>query len=214
MRFHTCILKGPIPFMTHSSLLISSVKRWSRQNPQNYANPPKSPKLQSASIPSKCRSTVSSLKRSILKSHHLKISEVRLFLRNFFLRPQDPKIDQKLPPKIKLRQNRGVPGPIGLQPACGSQRCQPARTWKGALNFPRGDVRIPLWKPKETISFFNAHTRLIEMTSGPYDGYSYWIKKARRRQERCLHMKAHRGQQANAPPTRNTFVLQGSYKAR
>ena len=39
-----------------------------------------------------------SIKRSILKSHHLKISEVRLFLHNLFilfLCPQDPKIDQK-----------------------------------------------------------------------------------------------------------------------
>ena len=160
MRFHTCILKGPIPFMTHSSLLISSVKRWSRQNPQNYANPPKSPKLQSASIPSKCRSTVSSLKRSILKSHHLKISEVRLFLRNFFLCPQDPKIDQKLPPKKK---SGGPRTHLGTSTGLWFQRCQPARTPKGGLNLslrpsPRGDFsRIQLWKPKETKGFFNAH---------------------------------------------------------
>ena len=162
MRVHTCILKGPIPFMTHSSLLISNVNCWSgilpnqkllgrdsSQKTCTKANTSRRPKLQSASIPSKCRSTVSSLKRSILKSHHLKISAVRLFLRNFFLSPQDAKIFQKLPPKKKkLRQNRGVPGPIGLQPACGSQRCQPART-----------------------RHFDAHTRLIEMTSGLYDEY-------------------------------------------
>ena len=35
MRFHTCILKGPIPFMTHSSLLISNVNCWSGMLPQS-----------------------------------------------------------------------------------------------------------------------------------------------------------------------------------
>ena len=125
---------------------------------------------------------------------------MRLFLRNFFLYPQDPKIDQKPPQKKKNSGrtegsqdppwdfNRPVVLNIANLPElgralwiCHFDQALEAISW------------IQLWKPKETKAFFNAHTRLIEMTSGLYDGYSYWIKKARWWLERCLHMKAHRG---------------------
>ena len=126
MRFHTCILKGPIPFMTHSSLLISNVNCWSgilsnqklllcdssqkNMHAQNFNQLPFHQSVVQLFLPSR---------DPYWKSHHLKISEVRLFLRNFFLCPQDPKIDQNFHQK-KIRQNRGVPGPtLGLQPACG-----------------------------------------------------------------------------------------------
>ena len=41
-----------------------------------------------------------------------------------------------------------------------------------------------------------------------------WLLDQEEKEVTREHMKAHRGQQANAPPTRYTFVLQGSYKAR
>ena len=102
MRFHTCILKGPIPFMTHSSLLISNVTCWSgilpnqkllgrgssqknapkptRQDAQNFNQLPFHQSVVQLHLPSR---------DPYWKSHHLKISEVRLFLRNFLRNPQD-----------------------------------------------------------------------------------------------------------------------------
>ena len=138
----------------------------------------KMPKLQSASIPSKCCSAaIFPQSRDPLLKSHQKISEVRLFLRNFFCVHKILKLTKNFHQKKNQAEQRGPGRTIGLQPAVvlnvanlpelGRRfefvtSIKPQRRFHESLCGSRKKPRV----------FFNAHTRLIEMTSGPYDGYS------------------------------------------
>lgn len=142
-RFHTSILKGPIPFMTHSSLLISNGNCWSGilsiQKPQgrdsSQKNAPK-PTRQDAQNFNQLRSTLKNHRKNIWSAFHSA---------SLFVCPQNWWIYQNF--HGKLGRQRGFrthrPPSVASQAQPGVSPDQP---WQISTKpMPSGDMKYLCW---------------------------------------------------------------------